>query len=62
MTLLVIAVSCKDETEKIDNDVTTELEVGDITHIETLFDKTYFDTELEYTYKKAVCLDVFRTI
>ena len=54
LTLLIIAVSCKDETEKIDNDVTTELKVGDITHIETLFDKTYFDTELEYNLLKEL--------
>jgi len=54
LALLIIVASCKDEVEKVKDDVSTELKVGDITPIETLFDKTYFDTELEYNLLKEL--------
>lgn len=58
--LLVITSSCKEEVEKVNEDTSTELKVGDITHVETLFDKTYFDSELEFSLLKE--LDICDTI
>ena len=51
---IIVLVSCKDEVESVKEGESTELKVGDITHIETLFDKTYFDTELEFNLLKEL--------
>ncbi len=51
---IIVLVSCKDEVESAKDGESTELKVGDITHIETLFDKTYFDTELEFNLLKEL--------
>ena len=58
--LLVVSSSCKEDVKKVDEDISAELKVGDVTHIETLFDKTYFDTEHEYNLLKE--LDICDTM
>lgn len=52
--LLLIVFACKDEEKEVKENTETGLKVGDITHIETLFDKTYFDTEKEYNLLKEL--------
>jgi len=54
LTLLLIFASCKEELVSEKEPESNELKVGDITNIETLFDKTYFDTELEYSLLKEL--------
>jgi hypothetical protein len=60
LVLLLAVVSCKDDEENLKEPVSTELKVGDVTNIETLFDQAYFDSELEYNLLKE--LDICDTI
>ena len=60
LVLLLAVVSCKDDEEKVKEPVSTELKVGDVTNIETLFDQAYFDSELEYNLLKE--LDICDTM
>ena len=54
LILLLAVISCKQEIRKSKKNESSELKVGDITPIETLFDKTYFDTELEFSILKEL--------
>lgn len=54
ITLLFAFVSCKEEVESPKEVASSEVKVGDVTNIETLFDKAYFDTEVEYNLLKEL--------
>lgn len=54
LTLLILCFACTDEPEDEKQIDSTESKVGDITPIETLFDKKYFDSELEYNLLKEL--------